>query len=192
MTVRDVADRLGVSHTTIKKWVEALFPGEPDRDSHGRWRLTPDHVRVLETVKALRAEDKGINTITRIIRPVNFTEISVETQSQPDRTATEVHPQGPDLRELIRAEVSSAIQSNNDLAEKYAHAAHRIGELEAEVRHLTTQAEQATSLLSDRQTALQQVQERAARAESEVQALRLQLAAMETQAARPWWRKLIG
>jgi DNA-binding transcriptional MerR regulator len=182
LTVRDVADQLGVSHTTIKKWVEALFPGEPERDSHGRWRLTQEQVRVLETVKALRAEDKGINTIARIIGPVNFTEVSSEDQPQPDRSSTEVHPQSPDLRELIRAEVSGAIQSNNDLAEKYARATFEIGTLQERVAQLQ---EREHRLL----TAGEAKDTEADRLRRENETLRDELAA---EKSKPWWRKLIG
>jgi chromosome segregation ATPase len=45
----------------------------------------------------------------------------------------------------VTAAVTSTIAGSTGLAEKYAHAAHRIGELEAEVRHLT---EDRTRLLT--------------------------------------------
>lgn len=179
ITVRDVADQLGVSHTTIKKWVEALFPGEPERDSHGRWRLTADQVRILETVKALRAEDKGLNTITRLIGPVKFTEASSETQLQFDQVSPEVHPSSADLRELIRAEVSGAIQSNNDLAERYARATFEIGTLQERVAQLQ---EREQRLLTEGTA-------ESDRLRLEVESLRAELA---VEKSKPWWRKMLG
>ena len=106
-------------------------------------------------------------------------------QLTPDSRPTDER-QTPDLdamAERITATVTAAVtltmKADNELAEKYAHAAHRIGELESEVRHLT---EDRTRLLTDGQAEADRLRKHAADLESELRAER----------SRSWWQKLLG
>jgi DNA-binding transcriptional MerR regulator len=178
---KDVAEQIGVSETTIKTWTDKLGL-EVERDSRHNRRYTQAELDLLFTVKNLRDEGAGYQTITRVVGRAPD-----ERQTEPDEQLTgDSRPQDAQqtmdataLAEQIRAAVVAAVRSDTELAEKYARAAHRIGELEADVRHLQ---EKADKLLTDGTA-------EADRLRQEVESLRADLA---TEKAKPWWRKLLG
>lgn len=82
-TIQEVAQSLGLSASTIKQWADMLWPGEPLRDAAGRQRLSLEQVRILEILHSLKSDDKGINTITRIIGPIRFGDSAVSLAASP-------------------------------------------------------------------------------------------------------------
>lgn len=160
LTTTEAAEQLGVSVTTIKAWLNQL-PLERDVDSRGRRRIDQETLSVLETVKSLRAEDCGYQTIRRRMFQTTDDQLSPDSKiSSPDSQPSDA--QLTLNTETVVAQVIAAIREDNALAEKYARAAHQIGGLEAEVKHLT--AENA--------------------------ALKEQIFLLSSPAAkaRPWWR----
>lgn len=87
-TVQEVAIALGLSPVVIQEWAATLWPGEPMRDASGRQRLSLEQVRIIEILHAMKGEERGINTITRIIGPIQFHE------SPPLRPADPPEPLG--------------------------------------------------------------------------------------------------
>lgn len=83
-TIHEVAHALGLSPVTVQEWADTLWPGDALRDASGRQRLTLEQVRILEILSAMKGEDKGINTITRIIGPIQFQ----EAPAVPDKVPT--------------------------------------------------------------------------------------------------------
>lgn len=150
MTTQEAGNQLNVSHVTIKKYLEMFFPGEPMRDTKGRRCLTEDQLKILQTVCALKAEDKSLQSIVRIVGPVRFNENEPAEQLQSSRTEDELQSSAIDLELLtqtitaqVTSSVVSSIQANTEMAERYARAAHQIGSLEQQVSHLTQQLHQA-------------------------------------------------
>ena len=132
LTTTEAAKQLGVPPTTLKTWLTNL-PIPASTDSRGRRRLDQEALEVLEMVKSLRDEDCGYQTIRRRIEPTTDANPSV-TDSEPAADGPE-SASSPSLdTSALVAQVIEAIRSENDLAEKYARVAHRVGELEATLR----------------------------------------------------------
>lgn len=162
LTTTEAAEQLGVSVTTIKSWLNQL-PVDREVDSRGRRRIDQDTLNVLEAVKALRGDDCGYQTIRRRL----FQE--TDGQQSPDEELPSADGQLPDApltldTESIVTQVIAAIREDNALAEKYARAAHQIGGLEVEVKHLTAE----NAALKDH--------------------ILLLSAPKEESRPRPWWR----
>jgi DNA-binding transcriptional MerR regulator len=160
-TANEVADSLSESVTTIKTWADRLGIG--DKTGSNERLFEERDVEALRVAKSLRAEDCGFDTITRRLdrdRDGHQKSSPFAERQAPSPVAHQL-----DVRALA-AEVAAALRTDNALAEKYAHSAHRIAELEAEVRILS----------EDRN-----------RLRLEVDTLRTELA---TARDRPWWRRL--
>ena len=139
LTTGEAAERLGVPQTTLKNWINHLaIP--TSTDSRGRRRIHDDVLPVLEAVKDMRGEDCGYQTIRRRIGPL--------TDGQPSLTVggqlpTDTRPPGDGQQatealnipsDALVSQIVTAIQENNDLAEKYARATYEIGELRERVK----------------------------------------------------------
>lgn len=170
LTTKEAAERLGIPVTTLKTWLSQL-PIPQDMDSRGRRRLTDDAIAVLETVKHLRDEDRGYQTIRRLIRPETDGGSS-ETGQGPtsDEYETDVGPSPVSTAAIVEA-VTAAIATQTDLAEKYARAAHQIGNLEAKVQAKDERIAQLADELAEAR-----------------QRIALLEAPKETPAPRPWWK----
>lgn len=191
LSTTEVAERLSTPVSTVKLWADRLRIGE--RNSQGQRRFSDGDLTLLEVVRSLRDSDCGFETITRRLSstPVNDQQPPVNGHQR------ELPPEAPALdadalAERITAAVISASRADNELAERYARAAHRIGELEAENRMIREQADESRRLLTDGQGETDALKAKLAvetqdriRAEAERDTLK-------AQAARPWWRKLLG
>ena len=134
LTTTEAADRLGVPKTTLHTWLQQL-PIPHDTDSRGRKRLDGHALDVLETVKSLRGEDCGYQTIRRRIGPLTERD-ETHTEGAPDTDGMQSE-RAPDIDpDALLAQVVEAIAGQTDLAEKYARAAHQIGTLEERTRGL--------------------------------------------------------
>lgn len=170
-TTAEAANRLGVPKSTLHTWLQQL-PIPHDTDSRGRKSFDADALTVLETVKNLRAEDAGYQTIRRVLVSVNGAErdeagqVPEATGAERDAHETGSHaPAHADLADALVPRLVEALTAQNDLGERYAKATYQIGKLEADNLHL---------------------RERAERLELELVEARQQLALLATP--KPWWR----
>lgn len=162
MSVEDLAERLLVSKNTVRTWLDKLTV-DVERGPSGRLYYAASVLPILETFKAMRGEGKGLATITRIIsarsdRKLEPIRSDSETDQEPIITRLEI-------AQIIKAELTES----NDLAEKYARAAHQIGKLESENEYLRAQ-------LAERDGRLGEAKKR--------------IELLEAPKLRPWWAAL--
>ena len=190
-STNDVSDRLAIPISTVKHWADKLGIG--DKSSSGKWFFSDQDMHVLELVKSLRAEDCGFDTIQRQITPSD----NERRQSKPSAADQPLAEQPPtinldELTHQVTTAVVAAIKADNALARDYAVAARQVGNLEAQVTHLTQQLDETRRLLI---TGTSETETIKARLDQETQArirAEAERDALKAQAARPWWRKLIG
>jgi len=123
LSTSDIADSLGLSQSTVKAY-QKLY-SIPRQIVKGRAVYPENAIEIFRAVSSLAESGAGLNTIRK--------RIGADT---PQITPDEAKP-GLDAAQLIPAiteAVQQTIERSNDLAEKYARATYRIGELEAEAR----------------------------------------------------------
>lgn len=150
LATKDVAERIGVSESTVKLWTDRLGL-EVERDSRHNRRYPPEVADLLNTVKGLRDEGKGYQTIQRLIKRAPSEQSSGADEASPpdERPLSERQTIDLDaLTEQLSAAVVATIKADNEQAEKYARAAHRIGQLEAENAALRSEVAHLRSILS--------------------------------------------
>lgn len=139
-STKDVANELDVSEQTIRLWSKTF--DIPYTKSSGNIRFGADVVRVFETIKHLRDENSGFETIRRRIcsstgetamEPVAENKAPVALAPVSEPAAIEIEK---NLEVVISESIKKNITANNELAEKYARATYRIGELETTVRFM--------------------------------------------------------
>jgi hypothetical protein len=165
LTANEAAERLGVSVTTIKNWLNQL-PGEKEHDSRGRVRINIHTMNVLETVKALRDEDCGYETIRRRIGPVPDDQKSPDSEHQADDNQPTFDRKLVDTSIIVEA-VTTAIANQTELAERYARATYEIGELRATTKALEADRDRVLAELAEAKT---------------------KIMLLEAPTARPWWK----
>ena len=146
-------------------------------------------------VKQLRDEDAGFATIRRKIghdtvghgdSPSTHGGATV-VDDEPTAEAPSGHGAGTaaafDTSALI-AQVVDAIGGQTELAEKYARAAHTIGQLEERVANMSSQLAEARGLLIAGESERQAERDRLV---GELAAARALLAVPKPM-ARPWWK----
>lgn len=219
LSMRQAADKLEVSYSTLKGWLDRLDLNIP-RNTRGEYQITSEILTVLETVKALRDQDMGLDTIERKIGPSTERHAS---GSVGQAIVPEVMNPGSangssgsradgeplagdgadDGAERLTASIVSAVRSElqviTELSEKYARAAHEIGKLESTVKHLEAQVGDAgvreEAALERERTA----RERLAAAEAERDEVRRRAEEAEARArrleetlAQPWYKRWFG
>lgn len=155
LTTGEAAKRLQVAKSTLKDWLDEL-PIPTETDSRGRRRLDLEALAVLETVKDLRNQNHGLATIRRRIVSVEIEQPDSDGQqpgdgwNEPDksRTTADQEPNRIDAEALV-SQVIAAIRVETEQSEKYARAAHRIGELEERCRSLEEQLTQRDRQLTE-------------------------------------------
>jgi hypothetical protein len=138
LTLDQLADHLGVPPGAIGEWVNHLdlaIPMGPD----GEMQVPPDVIPLFETVRNLRDRDRSYGTIQRVIGP--------RRQVSDDPVEAIFNPE----------QVLAAMERVNQLAQDYAKATYRIGQLEERIRHLEEQLNHER--LAHRQT-LEQMRQR--------------------------------
>ncbi len=161
---------------------------EVGRGPGGKW-VIPEHLAAtLRDADRLSKDGAGTATMRRVLgitmAPVSPDPAAIEPSDpppSPDPSAHAAEP-APDhaLAGLVTTAVTTAVKAENELAEKYARAAHRIGDLEATTRALEAERDRLTGELAAARTERDQL-----RAESDE--LRMLLAARPAS-ARPWWK----
>lgn len=151
-TFQEVSGRLGVSVSTLKAWTGRLSLGN-ERGANGKRFLSLEEIAVLEAAKMLRDEGSGLNTITRKLTPDSHL-VDADEQVTASRLSDDSHLTTKTTFDIeaVAVRLVEAMKNENDLAEKYARAAHRIGELEATLKAVEADRERITS---ERDKALQ-------------------------------------
>lgn len=172
LSTTQAGDELGKSGKTIARWIEHY--GLSARKVAGKYRIDPPLMAVLKTVSEMtgaRSED----TIRRVISSSGWAEDeSGQAQDKPSQAG------------LTLDHIRQAVAESSDLAERYAKAAYKIGELENEVKHSQALIE---SLRSDKEAL--EAQLRALPSPGEHQAVKAKLEALETKPARSPWTRLL-
>lgn len=120
LSLDQLADHLGVPTRAIGEWITHLdlaIPTGPDGDV----QVPSDVIPLFETVRNLRRQDRSYGTIQRLIgsRRADASD-SAESIFTPDQILT-------------------AMERVNQLAQDYAKATYRIGQLEERIRHIEEQ-----------------------------------------------------
>jgi transposase-like protein len=195
LTANDAAERLGVSVTTVKNWLNQL-PEEKEHDSRGRVRIDANTLAVLETVKTLRGEDCGYETIRRRIGQSTGDQKSPDSEPPAGSCQPTFDRQAVDTTAIVEAvteAVMAAVRGDNEIARMYgamgeqvAKAAHTIGQLEERTRGLEAERDRLAAELAAQ---VARHAEELVEARAERDQARAVLAA-SSALARPWWKNL--
>jgi DNA-binding transcriptional MerR regulator len=147
LSTKEAAERIGVNPNTLKSWIKTL-PINPERDGAGNYRFNERALEVLEAIKGLRLDKRTNETIRRYIT-TDHPEVTQQSPLDEQR-----------ITQVITDSITQAIAIQTDLSEKYARAAHRIGELEATLR--------------EREAPLAEAREK--------------ILLLEAPKVRPWWK----
>jgi hypothetical protein len=120
LTLAQLASRLGVSPGTVDDWIAHLDLDIP-RGPAGELQVPEDAMPLFETVRTLRSRDRSYGTIQRVIGP--------HRSGHSDSTDGIFSPE----------QILAAMERVNQLAQDYAKATYRIGQLEERIRHLEEQ-----------------------------------------------------
>lgn len=153
LSTAEASQLTNIPEPTIKNWLGKL-PIPAEKDSAGRWRFGSEALDVLRAIKELREEDRTFETIRRRIGEPEMSGdssgVGASSSGANDQSSIDERPLAMDERSLaeslagvITPQLVEALRANNDLAEKYAHAAHRIGRLEAELEAAQAQLAEA-------------------------------------------------
>lgn len=199
LSTKEAAAELGVPLGTLKRWVSEL-PIPLEHDGAGARRYGDEAIEVLRRVHELRLGDRHFESIRVILSPgqpgdgIDPGPIpeAIQPAGQP-AAATDDAVAGPALdraepgpalsdvatavgeaiAERMSREIGEVLRRENDLAEKYARAAHRIGELEATTRSLEAERERLAGEVAELK-----VERGQARA----------FLAAPPEPKRPWWK----
>lgn len=183
MSLDSLAQELNLSPSGLRKRIAALGL-EPERGSRGRVVLTPELEATLREADRLMGDGAGAATVRRLLcLSGSSRETDTPTDAEAMPGSVTLAPVSCDAQE-IRDTVARAIADQTDLAERYARAAHRVGELEATVRAVEADrdrlAEQAAQTQADLAQARAQAREQAQTIATLADALH--------QSRRPWWK----
>ena len=164
--IHEAASQLGVSASTLRNWGEKLGVAGT-RTSNGKRVYSNDELAVLETVKNLREQEAGWQTIRRHIGEPTAGHCD-ELKTHCDPTVADgtggcdptMPPQPFDTGAIIAA-VVEAVTAQTDQSERYARATFEIGKLTSDNEHLRVQLDE----------------------------LKAKVALLEaSKPARPWWK----
>lgn len=186
---------------------------EVERGRGGKWVIPAHLVETLREVDRLAQEGAGPATMRRVLgitmvpeppAPVAFiVEEAEEGDDAPAPTAATApaveaepvattEPDADGLPTLVAAAVTGALKTENELGEKYARAAHRIGELEATARALEAERDRLAGELAGVRAEATAAQAQLADLRTELVAARHErdhLRALRTAPPpRPWWK----
>lgn len=170
---KQAAEALGLDHSTVRAWANT-FPVPGSRKGR-KWFFNDQALEALRTIQRLKGEGRGYNTIRATVIP----------QDTPERNRGAY---GSGATQFVAMEqVRQAVAESSDLAERYAKAAYKIGELENEVKHSQALIE---ALRSDKEAL--EAQLRALPSPGEHQAVKAKLEALEGEPTRSPWPRLLA
>lgn len=146
MIIKEAAKRLQVTNQTIRTW-ENIFNISVPRDEQNNRIYDESLISLLEYIKELKAQkyditaikqaldNKGLNKYnTPDITPLKSDTVKPGNDDAPGLDIRDVNLRN-DIKEIVKAE----IQNISELSRDYATAAHRIGQLEAQLQAAETQ-----------------------------------------------------
>jgi DNA-binding transcriptional MerR regulator len=178
MSTEEVLKDLKISESTLKNW-EKQFQIKKSRGPGNKKRYDQEAMDVLRLVKGMRDQDRGFETIQRIIRERNV-EAAPASQvpaGQPtdkegvSQAVVPVENNAPapvvsepptswlnDKQDII-TEIVNAIHEQTELSEKFARATYSIGQLEAEKRALQAQVEELKGTIDSQRSILDRLKQ---------------------------------
>lgn len=141
-TSKEIAEVLDISHSTVRNWGRKFDIPRENKIGKG-WIYDEEARRIFETIKSLRSDDCGYDTITRRLAPDNH-----ECQSDSHDNQSDTHDNHPIIKSLaneFQTVMKTELSAANQLAEKYARATYEIGELKAENKFLLSEIERLKS-----------------------------------------------
>jgi DNA-binding Lrp family transcriptional regulator len=168
VSVDNLAAEMGISPSGLRRRIHALGLS-PERGSRGRVVMTPELEATLREADRLMGDGAGTATVRRVLgisdtAPANDASAAYATDTEAVAHLGVSH----DALE-IREAVMQAIAQQTDLAERYARAAHRVGELEATVRAVEVDRDRIKAALDQAQARLDA------------------LSGSASSSRRPWW-----
>lgn len=89
LSTPEASKALGIPVHVISYWLGQI-PYPAEQDENGQWRLTPEALSVLQTVKELKEQNHSMETIRRMVR-----ELAENPPPQPPRRAAGLEPPAP-------------------------------------------------------------------------------------------------
>jgi DNA-binding transcriptional MerR regulator len=139
MNINEVAKNVGISDKTLRSW-EKEFGIEVKRGDRNHRRYDENIVEIFKKIKNLK-DGKRSNDTIRMVVGTSWKGTKTDSESTWREPVVNVE----NIREVMKIEIDEAFIKNNELSEKYAMAAHKIGELESDIKHL----EEKVKLLPD-------------------------------------------
>lgn len=141
-TTKTLSKKLGVNPATLRLWIRELKI--PSQKQGNKLVFSPEVLDLLESVKDMRNDNCGFNTITKKIKPVITEELQCNDEDNHDNYTVILEEMKRDFSKTVE----DKIQSQNELSEKYARATYEIGmltekvnTLESELKLLPSQSE---------------------------------------------------
>lgn len=181
LTAQEIAEHLNLGNTTVKEWSSKF--GIPRERRGVKWVYPSEALEIFETVKRLRDDGKGVNTIRQYIHQPPDKEPIGNHQSSDSYPTEARQSTGADslIIEVERIMEKKFLQ-HNDLAEKISRATYTIGQQEERIKTLERdlQAAQETVQLLVQPDQLELVKQ-------ENEFLKRELSA---EKQKSWWQKL--
>lgn len=130
LTTTGVSEQLAVPENTVAQWAECLGIGDPS--ATGKRLFSREELDVIETVKSMRENNHGFDTIARRLRST-----PLEREPLEGAPPLDLHHVGQEVAKAVVA----AIHAETQQAEKYARATYLIGQLEEQVKRLDAERE---------------------------------------------------
>lgn len=126
VTSTGVSEKLAVPEHTVTQWAECLGIGDPS--ATGKRLFSQDEINVIETVKAMREQNHGFDTIARRLKTTAL------VSEAPEPLVRDLDMKA--ITQEVAKAVVEAVQTETQQAEKYARATYLIGQLEEQVKRL--------------------------------------------------------
>lgn len=172
LTAQEIAEHLNLGNTTVKEWSSKF--GIPRERRGVKWVYPSESLEIFETVKRLRNDGKGVNTIRQYIhQPPDKEPIEARQSSGTDSLIGEV--------ERI---MEKKFLQHNDLAEKISRATYTIGQQEERIKTL-----ERDLLVAQEKVQFLVPPEKLDLVNQEIVQLKEALA---VEKKKTWWQKLLG
>lgn len=205
LTSPEIAKVSGIPYSTVRELINE-FDLQPIGKRKKADAFSPDVIDLLQTIRGLKDEGRGHDTIQRVIggsveTTGDNTDGQLEMPEAP-QSKTEGQIEGPELSEMIGQAVKAAVLDAGATADKYAQATHEIGMLTERVRNLSEmlESERAKTALLLPPERLEIARAKAEQAEREAHRLAAELekaqadnqALREQAAKKGWLARLLG
>jgi DNA-binding transcriptional MerR regulator len=216
MKLGEVAEKLGVNESTLKKWVSDDFSNILNVPiEKGKRSFSEDHLKVLDMIKNLREQDNGIQTINRVLG--NNPDISEAGLGyNPEETTLEnketkasdeiylIHDRLNNLETSLVSKFDTKLDSILELSEKYSRATYEIGSLKAQLDASQKEKlmieqkyrDEKVLYLESNERFVSSLDKNTQKSELENQKLKEEVdqlkAELQKEKSKTWWQKFVG